>query len=152
MFNKLKGDPLMGLLIVIFGLVFFIPSLKLGVIAPGDIGGPGAGFFPAICSSFVMFFGAWVIFDGLKGKNTKYFEDDPELVKNIKLLFLLAAIFVSCLIIWVYVNFFLAMALLSLSFNFIFGRKALFNILFTIVIVALLYFVFEQLLYIQFEI
>ena len=140
MFNKLKGDPLMGLLIVIFGLVFFIPSLKLGVIAPGDIGGP------------VMFFGAWVIFDGLKGKNTKYFEDDPELVKNIKLLFLLAAIFVSCLIIWVYVNFFLAMALLSLSFNFIFGRKALFNILFTIVIVALLYFVFEQLLYIQFEI
>lgn len=150
MFDKLKGDPIMGLLLIAFGLLFLIPSLDLGLLAPKGIAGPGAGFFPAVTSSFVIFFGIWIIYDAIKVKNTKYFEDDAELSANFKILFLVVLGFIVFLLIWYFINFFLGIAILCLFYNYLFKRSIVFNVIFTLIFVALLYGVFEKLLYIQF--
>ena len=148
--QKLKGDPLMGFLVVIFGLLFFVPGLGYGLSSPGNLPGPGAGFFPVITSGLTICFGLWIIYDGLKKGSVDYFGSDPEQRANFKILAIVCLAFVVFLLIWLFIKFFLGIALLSLFYNFIFGRTWKFNLIFSLVLTALLYGVFEKLLYIQF--
>ena len=148
--DKLKGDPLLGLCFVIFGLIFLMPSIEYGIASPKGLPGPGAGFFPLVTSSFTIFFGLWVIFDAVKNGSVDFFGHDAEQRSNFKIIFLLIATFCVFLAIWYFINFFLGIAILCLAFNFIFGRTLVFNLIFTVVIVLLLYGIFEKLLYIQF--
>ena len=143
----------MGVIVMIFGLIFFIPSIKLGIIADSSTGipGPGAGFFPFITSAFVIFFALWVIFKSVKQGSVDYFGDDPEQLVNIKIVFLEGAAFIIFMFIWRFVSFFAGIFLICLFLNWLFGRTWKFNIIFSVVFTALLYVVFEQLLYIQFD-
>lgn len=149
--NKLKGDPLVGFVIVIFGLAFLFPSIGYGLMSPKGLPGPGAGFFPLITSSFTIFFGLWVMVDALKNGGANYFGDDTEQRSNFKVIFSLIAIFTVFAFIWYFINFYLGIAVLSVAFNYIFGRTWVFNLIFTVIIEALLFGIFEQVLYIQFE-
>lgn len=150
MLEKLKGDPLMGLIFVIFGIVFLIPSLGYGLSSPRGLPGPGAGFFPAITSGFTIFFGLWIIYDALKKGSVNYFGHDPEQHKNFKIIAVLSAGFIVFLLLWLYVNFYLGIGLLSVFYNYLFGRSIKFNLIFTLLLLGLLFGVFENLLYVQF--
>ncbi len=150
MWDKFKGDPLMGFIFVIFGLIFLVPGIGYGLSSPGGLPGPGAGFFPTITSALTVFFGLWIIYDGLKKGSVDYFGQDPEQRSNFKIIAVVCAAFIAFLLIWVYINFFLGIAMLSLFYNFIFKRTWKFNLIFTVVLTGMLYVVFERLLYIQF--
>lgn len=148
--KKSKGDLIVGTAIILVGLLFFVSSIRLGLKGPEGISGPGSGFFPFICSAFTMFFGAWIVFDSIRKGSVDFFGQDPEQHANFKTIYKLIAAFAVFLLIWLFVDFFLGVALLCLFLNYNFGRTWKFNIIFTAILVALLYGVFDRLLDIQF--
>ena len=54
--------------------------------------------------------------------------------------------------LWYFLNFYVGVAALCLLYNFAFGRTWKFNLIFSAVILGLLYFIFERLLSVQFTI
>ena len=149
--NKKRADIVVGLCFIFAALCFLVPSLKLGIVGPEAIPGPGAGFFPALCACFTIFFGLWIIYDALRKGSVDFFGDDAEQRSNLKIIALVVAIFALFVLLWLFVDFFLATAVLCLLFNKAFGRSLKFNLIFTLVYVALLYGVFVHLLDIQFN-
>ena len=150
--NKLKADIVVGFCFIFAAVAFFIPSLKLGIVGPEAIAGPGPGFFPAVCSVFTAFFGMWIILDAVKKGSADFFGTDLEQRSNFKIIAFVTAIFVAFVLIWAYADFFLATALLCLAFNKAFGRSLKFNVIFTLLYVVLLYGVFVMLLDVRFDI
>lgn len=155
---KGNGDAIIGLIFVITGLVFLIPSIGYGLLPPPNLFGLGAGFFPTVTSSFVIFFGLWIIFNALSKGSMVYFEGVDDARCKGKIMFFMLVIFVLFLTLWVVVDkfvgsslgFFVGIATMILIFNHIFGRTLKFNLIFTAVFVGLLYGIFYELLYIQF--
>ncbi len=155
---KGNGDAIIGLLFVIVGAVFLIPSIGYGLLPPPNLFGLGAGFFPTVTSSFVIFFGLWIIFNALTRGSQLYFQGVEDVKRKAKIMFFMLFVFVMFLTLWVVVDkfigsslgFFVGITAMILIFNHIFGRTLKFNLIFTIIFVGLLYGIFYELLYIQF--
>lgn len=152
MSNKPKADIVIGFCFIFAALLFLVPSIGLGILGPSSLPGPGAGFFPMVCSSFVIFFGLWIIMDAVKKGSVDLFGSDPEQLGNLKIMGFIILVFLLFVVVWLFVDFFLATAILCLLFNKAFGRSLKFNLIFTAVYVALLYGIFVYLLDIQFNI
>lgn len=152
MWNKPKADIIVGFCFIFAALAFFIPSIKLGISGPVAIPGPGAGFFPALTSGFTIFFGLWIILSAIKKGSVDFFGQDPEQYANFKIIAFIVAIFCLFVLLWLFIDFFLATAILCLCFNKAFGRSWKFNIIFSAVYVALIYGIFVYLLDVTFTI
>lgn len=150
--KKPKADIIVGFCFIFAAVAFLIPSFQLGISGPEAIPGPGAVFFPAVCAIFTIFFGAWIILSAVKSGSVDFFGKDPEQLANIKIITFIVAIFILFVLLWYFIDFFLATVLLCLGFNKAFGRSWKFNIIFSAVYVALIYGIFVQLLDITFTI
>lgn len=150
--ERLKGDTIPGLICIVVGLAFLLPSIDLGIIATTKDGVPGAGFFPAILSSGVILGGIGLFFSGLMAKGSfEYFHLDEEQKQNIRPFFITIISMLVFMLLWKFVDFFVAMALFCLFLNKVYKRSWKFNILFTIGLVAGIYVAFTILLKIQFD-
>ena len=150
--ERLKGDTVPGLICIEVGLAFLLPSINLGIIATTKDGVPGAGFFPAILSSGVILGGIGLFFNGFMAKGSfEYFHLDEEQKKNIRPFFITIISMLVFMLLWKFVDFFVAMALFCLFLNRIYKRSWKFNILFTVGLVVGIYIAFTVLLKIQFD-
>jgi putative tricarboxylic transport membrane protein len=69
--KKLKADHISAVFWAIFALFFMLGSIKLKI---GSLGQPGAGFFPFVCSSFILFMAIIVLIQSFvwqRGLQTK---------------------------------------------------------------------------------
>ncbi len=156
--NKANGDAVIGCLFVAAGILFLIPAIGYGLLPPPNLFGLGAGFFPTVTSSFVIFFGLWIIFNALRKGSVVYFAGQNNLKIKFRIMMTMLVVFVLFLATWVLVEtyiatsmgFFAGIAMMIFIYNFIFGRTLKFNLIFTTLFVGLLWIIFYKLLYIQF--
>ncbi len=150
--RKSKGDIIVGLCFVVAGLAFLAGGVSLGISGKAAVPGPGPGFFPALCAVFSIFFGLWIAIEAVKKGSVDFFGTDPEQLSNGKLIAFVTAVFILFMALWYFLNFYVGVAALCLLYNFAFGRTWKFNLIFSAVILGLLYFIFERLLSVQFTI
>lgn len=156
--SKANGDAVLGCLFVAAGVLFLIPAIGYGLLPPPNLFGLGAGFFPTVTSSFVIFFGLWIIFNALRKGSVIYFEGQDDLRRKFKIMITMLLIFILFLVIWILVEtyvatsygFFVGIAMMILVYNHLFGRSLKFNFIFTLIFVGLLWGIFYHILDIQF--
>lgn len=127
-------------------LFFLIPALGM----PGGTsdGAPGPGYFPTIVSVVVLFLCIPLLIGYLKDKK-KYFQQDETQKKNLpSLLIVMVAICLYC-VLFMYVPFIPLTIAFIVFFNWYFGQKWVFNIVFSIVFTLLIYFIFSKFLHVM---
>lgn len=150
-----KGDTIPGLVSAIFGGIVLALTLtgKNMQIAPSMMTGnaPGPGFFPVICASLLLIFGILLFIRGLRQKGTvNYFVMNDEIRGNIKVALAAFAGLVVMLIAWKLISPMFDYAFITCAFlyavylNVLFKRSALFTVLFSLGITALIYFMFMK--------
>ncbi len=148
-----KGDTIPGLLVCGVGVWFLVPGIGLGMSSSTISGVPGAGFFPVIVSSAVILFGLALFVKGLKDNGKfAYFEMDEEQKANIRPLLLTVCAILAFFILWKLIHFVVAALAFCLFVNWIYHRSWKYNLLFSIIFVALIYGIFNLGLKVQFAI
>lgn len=143
-----KGDLIPGLVSTAAGavvLVYTLTEKNMTILASQATGHvPGPGFFPVICSSLLLLFGILLTIKGVlqKGK-VSYFQITPEIKENIKIALSAFALLVLMLIAWkVTDQFIVCLFVYSITMNKLFKRSWLFSIVFSVLLVGLVYFMF----------
>ena len=150
--NRLKGDTVPGLILFLIGLAFFVPSVNFGILPTTKDGVLGAGFFPAVLSVGIMIAGLIFFIQGLKENgNVEYFSMDEEQKANLKPFFITIAAVFAFMLIWLFVDFFVAMAAFCIFMNWVYKRTWKFNLVFTAGFVISVYVAFTFFLKIQFD-
>jgi len=150
--SRLKGDTIPGLILVIIGLLFLIPSIGFGIMPTTSDGVLGAGFFPAVISIGVIIAGAGYFIKGLRENGAvEYFYMDEEQKGNLKPFFITIAATLIFMLLWHVIDFFIATTIFCLFINWIYKRSWKFNVLFTGIFVAGIYLAFTVFLKIQFD-
>ena len=151
----LKGDTVPGLVTTLLGGTVLAMTLTGDnmQIAPSRLTGnaPGPGFFPVICSILLLVFGLMLLARGIRQKGSvSYFQLTPEICGNIKVGLAVFAGLVVMLVAWKLLSPVFDYAFITVAFlfavylNVLFKRKPLFTILFSLSIVALIYFMFME--------
>lgn len=156
--SRANGDAVLGCLFVAMGMLFLIPAIGYGLLPPPNLFGLGAGFFPTVTSSFVIFFGLWIIYNALRKGSVIYFAGQDDLRRKFKIMMTMLLVFILFLLIWILVEtyiatsvgFFAGIAMMIFVYNWLFSRSLKFNLIFTLLFVGLLWGIFYYLLDIQF--
>lgn len=148
-----KGDTVPGCFFIGFGLLFLFPSLGLGVASPTSDGVPGAGFFPTIMAVLLIVFGILLTINGIKSKGSLvYFEMDEEQKANVKPFFITMISICVFFALWKVIGFYFSVLIFCFFLNKVYQRNFKFNITYSILFTALIYFVFTVALKIQFTV
>ena len=151
-----KNDTIPGLLVTIFGAVFFVVTWlepKLTFIARTSDGVPGAGFFPYIMSGAVTLLGVALTMQGLRRKDR---DPEPSTLtpsqENLKVLTWTVAGLIAFLAAWLYAGYFYLFAmLLCIYLNRLLKRSWRFTLLYSLGLCLLVYLVFTLGFSIHFE-
>jgi hypothetical protein len=173
-----KGDTIPGIIFIILGAFFMVPSFGLDIMAKTADVMPGAGFFPLVLSGAIIILGIVFIIRGIISNNktaasgeevnctetinteTSGTEADSveipntaqEKKINIRLAIFTISDIILCFVVWKLAGFYIAALLMCISLNFIFKRKWLFSILFSVILVGFIYLSFTVGLGINFKI
>jgi len=148
-----KNNLVAGVLSAIAGLLFFLQALQYGFFSITSDGVPGAGFFPAIVSGILIVSAIVMIIRTIYTHSDKrYFKLDPDQRKNIRPYVLTLAGIIGLLILWHLTNFYLAAIVYSLFINWVYGRTIRFNLIYTAVVMSVIYAAFTWGLNISFRI
>ncbi|MEM5780371.1 MAG: tripartite tricarboxylate transporter TctB family protein [Lawsonibacter sp.] len=139
-----KGDTIPGLITAIFGYSVAIYTLVENTMrfnAQSSDGVPGAGFFPVLLGFLVGILGTVLTVRGIREKGTvRYFQVDAEVKHNLKVLGLAALSMVLFFILWQTTKqFIVCMAAVCFALNLVFGRKLIYNLIYTAVFTAFIY-------------
>ncbi len=142
-----KGDTIPGVITMLFGLLFVAATAanpKLTAISQTSDGVPGAGFFPYLLGFGVMILGALLVIRGLRQKGqVQYINLEEETKQNLKILALSVLGIVVFLAFWKLTGqFIIGMLILCLYLNRLFQRSWKFNIIYSAVFTAFIYFTF----------
>lgn len=153
--DKLKGDVIPGLLVVLTGVFFLITTMVTPNLAFGSTtsdGVPGAGFFPYIFSVVLIILGAALFMRGLRQNGAvQYMKLDDELRQNLKLLLKTTVGLIAFLAFWQLTTlFFVGVLLFCLYLNIIFQRTRKFTAIYAIGFTLFVYLVFSVAFSIQF--
>lgn len=146
-----KKDSMAGIIFIIIGALFIVPSVNLGIPSATSDGVPGAGFFPFVTAIILIILGSVLLLDGIFKKN-KDIEKVEVNKENLKVLLVTIVAIIVFLLIWKFTSFIIATVALSLFLNWYYKRDLKFNIIFTAIFVTLIHVVFTILLRIQFVI
>lgn len=169
-----KTEIVAGGLFALLGAVFFAGAIVYGVGSPTSDGQPGAGFFPVIVSSIVLLLGLGLILKAATNpdRQSPFFLEEEQKA-NPRPLYLTLAGLAGLFLLWVFAPlrllnpvarrlldsdaflfqdyaFEFAALLFSVFMNRVYGRGWLFSWAFAIAFVAVVYFCFTKMLYIQF--
>ena len=152
----LRGDTIPGLLTMALGFgtvayTFAAPTLTFG--AKTSDGVPGAGFFPIILGFVVGALGIVLFVRGLRQRGAvRYIQIDAEIKRNLVSVALTVAGIAVFLVLWQLTHKFVpCLAVLSLYLNVVFRRSWRFNVIFTVVLTAFIYFAFAKGFHVQFD-
>lgn len=145
------ADVVFGIISLVISIWFFIMSqgFKSGTVSDGV---PGAGFFPSILCIIMGIVSIVLIIQGFK-KKTHYFtvvKHIKDISENTKNLFLTSAALLIFMLLWQYTFFILALAVLIFFLNLLFHQKILINILYTGILVSVIYLVFGRIFHVMF--
>lgn len=153
--DKLKGDVIPGLLVILMGIFFlittkFTPNLAFGSTTSDGV--PGAGFFPYIFSVILIIFGIALLLRGLKQNGSvQYMKLDDELRINLKMLFYTVIGLIVFLAFWQLTTlFFVGVFLFCIYLNIIFQRTRKFTAIYAVGFTLFVYLVFSVAFSIQF--
>ena len=150
-----KGDTVPGLVTAILGgtvLTMTLTGDNMQIVSSMLTGNaPGPGFFPVICSSLLLIFGIMLLVRGLRQNGAvNYFVITDEIRGNIRVALAALAGLVVMLIAWKLLSPLFDYAFITCTFlyavylNVLFKRSALFTVLFSLGIAALIYFMFME--------
>lgn len=160
-FNRVSGDNMIkknlgfGIFFVALGGVCIPVALSLGIGTDAS-GVPLEGFVPFIMCIAIIVCGALILVQAVRAMNGKLPEEKipqnpPEIAamnaedqkQNLPVMLLTFGGMVALLLVWRLVDFYLAIALFSVAINkFVFKMTWVYTVIFTLVIVAALYFGF----------
>lgn len=145
-----KSNTIPGIVTTAFGLFVLILTLtskNMAIFGTKETGYmPGQGFFPIVCSALLVLFGAILTVRGIRaGKVTSEGGMTAEGKENLKNLLLVVGGLIIALAAWVITNQFLVCTFCySVFINRVFKRSWLFTAIFSVCIVALIYFMFMR--------
>lgn len=127
-------------------IFFLIPALGM----PGGTsdGAPGPGYFPIIVSLVILVLCVLLVFKYLKD-DKKYFQQTETQRKNLPKLLITAGAIVLYTILFMFVPFIPLTIVFMVFLNWYFGKKWVYNIVFSIVFTLVLYFVFSKFLHVM---
>lgn len=127
-------------------IFFLIPALGM----PGGTsdGAPGPGYFPIIVSLVILVLCVLLVFKYLKD-DKKYFQQTENQRKNLPKLLITAGAIVLYTILFMFVPFIPLTIVFMVFLNWYFGKKWIYNIVFSIVFTLVLYFVFSKFLHVM---
>lgn len=153
--DRLKGDVVPGILVILTGVFFLIATMVTPNLAFGSTtsdGVPGAGFFPYIFSVVLIVFGIALFVRGLRQNGSvQYMKLDDELRMNLKILLYTMIGLIVFLAFWQLSGlFFVGVLLFCVYLNVIFQRTRKFTAIYAVVFSAFIYVVFSLAFSIQF--
>lgn len=143
-----KGDTIPGILVTLFGAIFFVGTVTNSELSFGSVtsdGVPGAGFFPYLLSIAVMLMGITLAIRGIRQRGTaEYIKTEKETKKNLKILALTMIGLLVFLAIWQFIGqFFIGMFLYILYLNRVLERTWKYTIMYAVIFTAFVYLVFS---------
>lgn len=154
--NLCRGDTIPGLLLMLFGVVVIIltiraPQMTFVSVTTDDA--PGAGFFPYLTSGLIVLFGFLLMLRGIRQNGSvSYFERTPEVQSNIRMLLKIAAGIILLLTAWKLTkNLIPCIFVYSLYANFVLRRSIKFNLIFSAVLTVFIYLLFCKGFSVQFQ-
>jgi hypothetical protein len=131
---------------IVLALVFMIPAFGF----PGGTvdGAPGPGYFPVIVCTVIIILGVLLGVSYLR-KKEKYFQTNETERSNLPALLVTGAAVVIYTVAFMFIPF-IPLTLVFLVFmNWIYKRKWVFNIIFSVVFTLVLFFVFSTFLHVM---
>lgn len=149
-----KTNIAFGTVFTGIGLLFLFVSLRYGIASPTSDGVPGAGFFPFLVSALVVLLGIALIALSLLHRDGQPspFHMDKEQRENILPFALTIIAIFAFFALWRLIPFEWAALAFCLFMNRAYGRSWRFNILFSVIFVFSIHYIFNRLLFVQFEI
>jgi len=143
-----KGDTIPGICSLGIGaltLLYIFLNSKMSIIGKASDGGLGPGFFPFLCGTGLVVLGALLTLRGIRQNGTvDYFEMTAEKKQNLKISGLLILLCSILLAAWkISQAFLVCLPVYSFVVNKLFKRSTRFSIIFTIVVTAFIYFLFQ---------
>lgn len=147
-----KSNTIPGIVSTAFGLfvlVLILTGKNMALLGTKETGyTPGQGFFPLICATLLVVFGAVLTIRGLISSKKAEVDETgvtPETKENIRNLLLVGGGLIVVLAAWKISNQFLACVFCySVFLNRVFKRSWLFTAIFSLCIVGLIYFMFVR--------
>lgn len=137
----LHSEVIFGIITSLISIFFFLGSR---FFPEGTVDGvPGPGYFPTLLSVFLFVLSVALIISGLK-KEDRYFALTETINNNLKSLFLTMLSMAGFLIMWRYVPFVISAFLFLLFLNLIFKQSMKFSLMFSAVMVGIVYYVFSN--------
>lgn len=143
-----KSDTIPGICSAFVGiltLLYVFLNPKMVVLGKSSDGGLGPGFFPFICGSGLLILGILLTVRGIRQHGTvDYFEMTAEKKENLKSAGLLILLCGLMLIAWKLSEvFFVCLPIYSFAVNKLLKRSTRFSIIFTVVVTAFVYLLFQ---------
>ena len=151
-----KGDTIPGIFSLFVGalaLIFTYSNPKMIIWGAALKGGIGPGFFPFVCGMTLILFGVALILRGIKQNGTvDYFQMTPERKQNLKVVVMLVILLTLMLAGWkISELFFLCLPIYCFAVNKILKQSTKFSLIFTVVMTAFIYLLFNLAFTIRFK-
>ncbi len=149
-----KSNIAFGSIFAAIGVVFVIGALRLGLSSPTSDGVPGAGFFPFIIALVVLALGLGLVISSIISPDGRPspFRMDAEQRENLRPFVLTIVALFGFFVLWYLIRFEVAAFVFCIFLNKVYKRSWLFTIVFSVILVSVTYFIFNRLLFIQFDI
>lgn len=136
----LNSETVFGLIIALVSLFFIIESRKF---PPGTSDGvPGPGYFPTIAAVMVLLFSVAMMIKGYINPHIYFILPGGKKDTLIQMFMVIGNVMLF-LIIWQFVPFIIAAAVMVFLMCLIFRQKIRFSIAYTAILVGALYFIFS---------
>lgn len=136
----INADIIFSVVCLAFSIFWIIMSLSL---PRGTSGVPGPGYFPILLSIILIVLSSRLIYSGVKSKRI-YFNFKEKNKANLITTITTPILIILFLIIWPHVPYLLACFLLLLSLGFLYKINLKTNIISSLVLTALTYFLFNN--------
>lgn len=131
---------------IIVALFFMLPAFSM---PEGSVdGAPGPGYFPIIVSSIVILLSTIQGIQYLQ-EDKKTFQQDETQKKNSPTLFIVCVAILIYTILFAFVPFIPLTIILVCFLNWLFGKKRIHNIIFSVAFTMILYMIFSKFLHVM---
>ena len=142
------GDTIPGIVTVLVGgasLAYVSTQPRMTVLTDSSGGSLGPGFFPVACSVILVILGIALIVRGIRqGGKVRYFEMTPEKKANLRTVALVTGMCILFLVAWKLTRKFLVcLFVYSIVINKLLKRSWVFTIIFSVVLTAFVYCLFD---------
>lgn len=131
---------------IALALVFMIPAFRF----PGGTvdGAPGPGYFPIIVCTVIIILGL-ILGIGYIRKKERYFQTNETERSNLPALLVTGAAVVIYTIAFMFIPFIPLTIVFLIFMNWLYKRKWIFNIIFSVAFTIILFFVFSKFLHVM---